>query len=396
MRVYVRDLLPSIMLAYPLTIFLMGLLLFLTYFLVGKAKYLIYLSISFFAVSLGIAVQISQIPKNVPLNVTLSGLCFLVFSYFIAQGIVKLENKKLNPWMCVTFIVILLSIRYLSTFAPNIELFDFMRVLSVYAGLILFVSVALWKVRHLVCGGTLEKIWYFVLSLWVISLLVRLAYISYSPEILRILFLENKNPFYVHFVELQHTFYILLLVFSILTLLLAVKRLIKDISQRNLFDTLTEAYNRLGLQHFIEFELPKLKSFSLIMLDIDLFKSVNSRYGHPVGDAVIRKTVDLIHMNFSGVEHKVIRIGGEEFMIVLPDLDLEELQVQSEHLRARVEQHNFSDVAQDLHITVSMGIGEYAATQSFQYIYKEIDRKLALAKKNGRNRVVSNIFSELF
>lgn len=386
-----KDLLPSIMLAYPLTIFLMGLLLFLTYFLVGKAKYLIYLSISFLAISFGVGLQIAQVPHNVSLNVTTSGFCFFIFSFFIAQGIVALEDKTLNVWICICFIIFLLSIRYLSAFAPDIQTSDFMQVLSVYVALFTFVSVALWKVRYLIFGDTLEKAWYLILFIWALSLIGRLAYISYSPNILRLIFVENKNPFYVHFSELQHIFYILLLIFSILTLLLAVKRLIKDISQRNLFDTLTESYNRLGLQHFIEFELPKLKSFSLIMLDIDLFKSVNSQYGHPIGDIVIQKTVELIHMNFMDIEHKVMRIGGEEFMVILPHLTLDELLILSEKLRHRVQEHDFSDIAQDLHITVSMGVGEYSSQQDFQYIYKEIDRKLALAKRGGRNQVVNQI-----
>nr|WP_272909105.1 GGDEF domain-containing protein [Acinetobacter nectaris] len=210
---------------------------------------------------------------------------------------------------------------------------------------------------------------------------------------LRILFVENKNPFYEHFYILQHIFYILVLIFSILTLLLAIKRLIRDTNEKRLFDALTGAYNRLGLQHFIEFDLPKLNTFSLIMLDIDFFKSVNSQYGHPIGDSVIKILVYLIKTNMNSEDSKVIRLGGEEFMVILPSLNQIKLMKKAEYLREVIENYDFSEIAEGLVVTVSMGVGEYDATIDFQDIYTDIDRKLAEAKRNGRNQIVSVINS---
>lgn len=393
MGLYVTDILLSVMLTYPLTILLMGILLFLTYFLVGKAQYLIYLSIAFVGMSLGIGLQIAHIPENVPLNVTLSGICFLIFSYFIAQGIVALEGKVLDQTVCFSLLILSFIIRCISGLFPNTDFSDFIRVFSVYSILLIFLGLALWNVRRLIFGDLLEKIWCLVITLWVISLLWRLAYLSYSPEMLRILFVENKNPFYENFYILQHIFYILVLIFSILTLLLAIKRLIRDTNEKRLFDALTGAYNRLGLQHFIEFDLPKLNTFSLIMLDIDFFKSVNSQYGHPIGDSVIKILVHLIKTNMNSEDSKVIRLGGEEFMVILPSFNQRTLMRKSEYLREAIEKYDFSEIAEGLMVTVSMGVGEYDATIDFQDIYTDIDRKLAEAKRNGRNQIVSVINS---
>lgn len=389
MGLCVTGILLSVMLTYPLTILLMGILLCLIYFLVAKARYLIYLSIAFWGMSLGIGLQIAHTPDNVSLNVTLSGICFLIFSYFVAQGIVILEGKSLNQTLCFSIIIISFIIRCTSSLMPSTDLADFMRVLSVYTVLLVFLFLALWHVRHLVFGDILERIWFGVLVLWFMSLAWRVVYLSYSPEILRILFVENKNPFYEHFYQLQHIFYVLILLFSVLTLLLAIKRLIRDVNRKSFFDILTGAYNRLGLQHFIEFDLPKMSKFSLIMLDIDYFKDVNSQYGHPIGDAVIKRIVFLIQDSMVLNEEKVVRLGGEEFMIIFPELDKTTLIKKAEKLRRSIQNYNFCEIAEGLKVTVSMGVGEYDSSQDFQDIYAEIDQKLSHAKNNGRNQVVS-------
>lgn len=385
------DLYQSLMLTYPLTIFLMSCLLFLTYFLVGKAKYLIYLSIAFAAMSIGIALQLLHFPHEESLNGTLSGLFFLIFSYSISQGIVLLEGKQLNTIACGTVFTIAFTIRCASSLLPNTEFYYFISVFSVYSALVIFLGAALWKVRHLILGDLLEKIWCSVLAIWFFSLIGRLAYVYNSSDILRILVLKHGYTFYGYASDLQQLFYLFALLFIVLTLLLAIKRLIFDISRKSFLDNLTGAYNRRGLQNFIEFELPKLEHFGLVMLDIDFFKVVNTKYGHPVGDAVIQTVVVLIRDHLSDIDHKTIRLGGEEFMIVLPKNDLQALFDVAEGLRLSIQQYDFSDVAHDLKITVSMGVGEYEASSNFQEIYKEIDQKLAAAKKNGRNQVVKSI-----
>ncbi|MBF7686804.1 GGDEF domain-containing protein [Acinetobacter rathckeae] len=355
----------------------------------GKAVYLIELSVAFAMMSLGIAIQQLHYPSVLSLNMGLSGVCFLIFSYFFARGIVSLDHKKLNVWLSCSILILALALRFFSARdADQVEFCYSVMILSVYIPLIIFIGLALWKVRHLFFGNILEKIWLLVISVWFLSTLIRLAYFSYSPDMLKILFLGNSNTFYGDFIELQHVFYGLILLFSILTLLVAIKRLVFDINRKSRLDGLTGAYNRLGLHYFIEFKLPKLQSFSLIMLDIDFFKAVNTRYGHPIGDAVIKEVVLLINKHLSNVEHQTIRLGGEEFLIILPTIVVPQLVEIAENLREYIEKYDFLHLADDLTITVSIGIGEYDASSSFQDAYKDVDSKLAVAKQSGRNQVV--------
>lgn len=271
------DITRSLLLSYPLSIFSMSILLFLTYFFVGKAVYLIELSIAFAMMSLGIAIQQLHYPSVFLLNMGLSGICFLIFSYFFARGIVSLDHKKLNVWLSYSILILALGVRFFSARdADQVQFCYLVTILSVYIPLVLFIGLALWKVRHLFFGDILEKIWLLVIGTCFLSILARLAYFSYYPDMLKILFVGNSSTFYGYSAELQHVFYGLILIFSVLTLLLAIKRLIFDINYKSRLDNLTGAYNRLGLEYFIEFELPKIKSFGLIMLDIDFFKAVNT------------------------------------------------------------------------------------------------------------------------
>ncbi|SDB90288.1 GGDEF domain-containing protein [Acinetobacter boissieri] len=384
------DMMQSLVLTYPFTIFFMSLLLLLTYFLVGQAKYLIQLGTAFLSISIGVVLQITHFPNQDSLNSVLSGLFFLIFSYSIAQGIVLLEGKSLNPVICCIVFIIAFVVRCISSLMPPLDEYYFISVFSVYSALVIFLGSSLWKVRHLIFGDFLEKTWCFVITIWLLSLVVRLAYVSYSPDMLRVLLWKSGKVYYSYqqFSLLQHLFYLMALFFSVLTILLAVKRLIFDINRKSRLDSLTGAYNRLGLQYFIELELPKLESFNLIMLDIDFFKAVNTRYGHPIGDAVIKEMVLLINKNLSDVKHHTIRLGGEEFLIILPDLSAEELPYLADKLRTRIEKHNFSKIANGLNITVSMGVGQYQSDLCFQEAYKDIDSKLAVAKQSGRNQVV--------
>ncbi|MBF7683241.1 GGDEF domain-containing protein [Acinetobacter sp. B5B] len=387
------DFLQALVLAYPLTFFLMSVLLLLTYLLVGQAKYLIQLGVSFCSISVGVTLQIIHVPSQDALNGTLSGLFFLVFSYSLAQGIVLLEGKTLDPILSCSIFIIAFIARCISSLMPHIDEYYFISVFSVYTALVIFLSNALWKVKHLILGDALEKMWYIVISIWLGSLIIRLGYVSYSPDMLRMLLWKTGKISYSfeEFSVLQHLFYTMALLFSILTILVAIKRLIFDISRKTRLDGLTGAYNRIGLQYLIEFELPKTKTMGLIMLDIDFFKSVNTRYGHPVGDAVIKEVVLLINRNLASVNPHTVRLGGEEFLIILPHLTMQRLPELAENLRCFIEKHDFIHIADGLSITVSMGIGEYESTLAFKDIYKEIDQKLASAKKSGRNQVVESI-----
>ena len=125
------------------------------------------------------------------------------------------------------------------------------------------------------------------------------------------------------------------------------------------------------------------------MIDLDHFKDVNDSHGHIVGDGVLRQLGDILRDEARSVD-LAARSGGEEFVILLPDTDLEGAVVFAERLRKRVEEHDFAETGDPLRITVSVGVAsasiEGGLTEPESLIAKA-DEALYRAKNDGRNRV---------
>ena len=152
-------------------------------------------------------------------------------------------------------------------------------------------------------------------------------------------------------------------------------------------DPLTQVYNRLKLDSVIKSEFQRAghygHPFSTIMLDIDYFKSVNDTHGHQAGDLVLTQMANLIRTNIRGVDI-LGRWGGEEFLIICPNIDSAEAYKLAEKLRVTIENHEFAIVKSK---TSSFGVATYKAGEAIDQLLMRTDNALYRAKKNGRNRV---------
>lgn len=145
-------------------------------------------------------------------------------------------------------------------------------------------------------------------------------------------------------------------------------------------DQLTGLYNRRALEKIIS----KIDSYSIILFDIDHFKKVNDVYGHQVGDEVLKYVAEIIQDQTSEEEH-CFRWGGEEFMIILPETDLEEAALKAENIREKFE-HTKSPTGKP--ITASIGVGNLPQTANhYNELLNLTDQALYHAKQAGRNRV---------
>jgi two-component system cell cycle response regulator len=159
-------------------------------------------------------------------------------------------------------------------------------------------------------------------------------------------------------------------------------------------DPLTGLYNRRFLDTrmgvmFNESAL-RARSLSLLVLDVDHFKSVNDSFGHDVGDEVLREFADRVRACTRGID-LVARFGGEEVVVVLPDTALEAAQAVAERIRERVNAETFSirDNTQRIQVTVSIGVASRrAGDASPADMMKRADDALYRAKAAGRNRVI--------
>ncbi len=149
-------------------------------------------------------------------------------------------------------------------------------------------------------------------------------------------------------------------------------------------DPLTKILNRRGLMEDINRKITLAESFSLVVIDIDHFKQINDRYGHPTGDKVLQELALLIKSNIRSND-LFGRWGGEEFIMVLDTTVPATASALAEKLRQAVERHRFSAVNS---VTCSFGVcSPQQAALSFEQLFATADRALYQAKESGRNQV---------
>ena len=166
----------------------------------------------------------------------------------------------------------------------------------------------------------------------------------------------------------------------------------KSLRNMAMHDVLTGGLNRRAFFEAIEpaFQAARHAGhrLSCIMVDVDHFKSFNDRFGHAVGDQVLKVVAQILH---GGVRSGDVlcRYGGEEFCMLMPQTETDEAERVAERLRAAIESTAGKSVrgAQDVQVTASFGIAEFDNHETYEELIKDADRALYAAKDEGRNRV---------
>jgi diguanylate cyclase len=157
-------------------------------------------------------------------------------------------------------------------------------------------------------------------------------------------------------------------------------------------DPLTQLHNRSSLDAQLErvADLSFLMSATpcLLMIDVDHFKSVNDRFGHPIGDEVIRRVADTLVRNFLRREDFVARYGGEEFVVVVPDSSAHAVRQRAERVRQTIAEIGFSKGSEHFSVTTSIGVAVLGPGDTGKTWLSRADAALYEAKSAGRNRVV--------
>jgi diguanylate cyclase (GGDEF)-like protein len=158
-------------------------------------------------------------------------------------------------------------------------------------------------------------------------------------------------------------------------------------------DGLTGLVNRRQFIALAESEMTRFRRYrrplSMLLLDVDDFKSINDRFGHDVGDQMILHIAMLCDENKRDAD-VVARVGGEEFAVLLPETELESSRAVAERLRRLVSMRPLDAGGTKVHTTVSIGVAEFDASMTgVSDLIKLADRMLYCAKRAGRNRIAS-------
>jgi diguanylate cyclase (GGDEF)-like protein len=166
----------------------------------------------------------------------------------------------------------------------------------------------------------------------------------------------------------------------------------QDLRQSALTDALTGVFNRRAIVRESEREIALARRasrpISVIAIDVDLFKSINDRYGHNGGDLALRAVADLLRTGLRGTD-LIARLGGEEFVVILPETNIQGALHIAEKLRSRLASTPIALPARSIHITFTAGVAQLIGSDlNFDSILGRADQALYRGKAAGRNCVV--------
>ncbi len=166
---------------------------------------------------------------------------------------------------------------------------------------------------------------------------------------------------------------------------------LSDNRQKLMFDSLTGARSRLSYEEILDQEFSRWEryreAFCYAIFDIDHFKHVNDRFGHNAGDKALQIVANLMSKHIRKTDF-LFRIGGEEFVLLLPKTGLQHAKPLAEKIRRSVGESNFHFKQEQLQLTLSGGLTMVLPLDTPEFLYERADKALYEAKQNGRDRLV--------
>jgi diguanylate cyclase (GGDEF)-like protein len=167
------------------------------------------------------------------------------------------------------------------------------------------------------------------------------------------------------------------------------RKLFFEVEQLSIRDHLTGLYNRRFMQDMFYAEIERVKrgsmQFSVLIIDIDDFKNINDSHGHNTGDKVLSQFSEVIQSIIRKVDI-VSRWGGEEFLILCPETNINEATLTANRLITAISEYEFHEVG---HATVSIGVVITNVNETFEVVVNRADECLYKAKNKGKNCYVS-------
>jgi diguanylate cyclase (GGDEF)-like protein len=157
-------------------------------------------------------------------------------------------------------------------------------------------------------------------------------------------------------------------------------------------DELTGAFNRRCIMRMLDEEIARSvrngSPCSIALIDLDWFKRINDAFGHPIGDEVLRTFAITMFANIRSID-RFGRYGGEEFLLILPDMPPEGAERALERLRAIIADLDWSAFSPGMKVTISGGVATFRPNETPDTFLARADRALYAAKARGRNRIAS-------
>lgn len=326
------------------------------------------------------------IPERIPvwLSATLANGLIGAGHGFLLLGVQRYLGRPRWVWAVAVLVAAMFLVMY---FVPELRSSLRMRIITIsgaYVFLDVVAGVLLW--RHRASGLTVyRRATAMVLLLFAGFLTLRLGYALVSPA-LTTSFVQD--PFQM-IAFLMNTMFCFVLTVALALLMFRGKELeMRRMARR---DSLTGLYNRYSLAEFASREVSRCDRsntpLSLMMFDLDDFKDLNDRNGHSVGDRILERIADEVRRGLRETD-LAFRIGGEEFLLLLPGTNAGEASRVAEHLRVAIAKATVSGVHGPARTSASFGVAEHrTGRESWEDTMRRADAALYEAKRGGRDRV---------
>lgn len=316
-------------------------------------------------------------------SIVVANFLLLISITMLIQALRRYNDlRDLREWMAVNLGVNLVGIIAMTYFWPSIEGRTSLVSLQVTA-LFLLGVFSVWRGSETITNP--ERMVAVFFAAGVLIMLLRLGY--YADTQITDLFESSITQ------SIVFTYASLMPVIATSGfLLMCGQRLNKDLSRLATLDPLTEVFNRRTMAELANKAIAASKRhgrpLSVLLLDIDHFKRINDEFGHESGDIALCRFVELVREVLRGSD-VIARMGGEEFVLILPDTDQSSAVVLAERIRQHLESADFTVSGWPVSIRASIGVSALGPeVNNLESLLREADHAMYEAKRTGRNRVV--------
>ena len=343
-----------------------------------------------------VGITLSVIRGSIPdfISIVIANLFMIIGTMFFLFGLARFTEvhmKKKYNYICL--IIFFITYYYFGIISPSVPL----RIVTFSSCFILISTQVLW-LTFVKSSNSLKNITKSTGIIFVLFIIVDMFRIILAFTV------PNDKSYFLG--SLNDTIFVILsqmltiaLTFSIV--LMINRKLFLEINMHSsekeklllkmrrlaTIDGLTGIFNRMKTEEILAKEISEFQTsanpLSVILVDVDHFKSVNDTYGHSEGDNVLRSIVSILKDNIRDSD-SLGRWGGEEFLIVTPKTNVQSSYSIAQRLTKLVSNYDFANIG---HVTVSMGVSTLNDGESFCELLINADKALYRAKENGRNRV---------
>lgn len=348
-----------------------------------KNNYLLLLASACVLFACGAMSQILKWPPDTGLNAIVSGALYTSAVMAAVEGLLSRSGKGFGLG---TDGAVVIAITLLLAYFFYVDRNLLARVYIQNFGYGILLSIAAFRLSPLARGRYIDKVLFWVLLAFALHFFPRtLLTIGFAAPVDKAAFGNS-----IFWQALQLSLAVLGTALALAILAAATADVIDDLRRERDIDPLTGVLNRRGFEERASAYLQKNQhgDASLIMCDVDSFKSINDTYGHAVGDEVLREVGQVLRKS-ARKEDIVGRLGGEEFAVLLPTSSHQEAYECAERLRTAFAANTFAGLPRTEQLTASFGVGTLKSTDSWSSLYERVDARLYEAKRAGRNRTIS-------